>query len=399
MASRMKIWIALVLGGIVWIGMWGIPPKSYEDWRGSRWGANRFLFPERDAYNRVLSEVYRKNWVYQRLQWGDSVATLARISEETGRRWWVALPDSAPGRFLPGLETAITAQLSAEGISEPRVPVGVVLMDFRTGTHPGVSRGYSRYNDGLEIHVGREPETPFCFLVDPVYGTGSNPWARMVWAPADSSAPPNPLGPCALHARYGTPGPAVFRWLAEGAYVMGIGGPGIVRSSQSPEVGPWATLSLGQRALWYEGSPEAEACLAGRVEGCRKALFDGSFFPRWWGAWEEDAVLDAHGTITRLPEYGFSLPFGGREFGLLRDLEEEFGQERFQAFWSSDLGVEEAFRSAFGVGAPEWAMAWGQARFGTSKVGATVPLEAAALSILTIGILAGVALVLGRRRG
>ena len=108
--------------------------------------------------------------------------------------------------------------------------------------------------------------------------------------------------------------------------------------------------------------------------------------------------MESGSLISRIPEYGYYLPFGGREFGLLWDLEEEFGPERFQAFWSSELEVEQAFRAAFDTGFPEWVMAWGQERFGVSRVGATPPLQATVLSLLTIGILAATAIFRGRPR-
>jgi hypothetical protein len=409
----MRVWIAFVVGGILLIGMWGVPPRSYEEWRGSRWGSNRTLLPEREAYNRVVGEVHLENWIYQRLQWRDSVAALARASRETGLLWRAAVPDSSPGWLLPGLEEAIGAQLSAEEVHEPRVPVGVVFMEFLTGTYPSLSRGYSRYTDAREVYVGLQEDAPYCFLVVPVPGPGTtleSAWNRAVWAPADSSSAPNPLGPCALHAKYGTPGQGVLAWLAQGGYATALGrSQSILRYPDSElssralleltEVSPRALLALGRRVLWYRGSPEAEACLAGKVQGCRTAFLEGSASTRWSGAWQGGTIEDSLGLVTRIPEHGFDLPFEGREYGLLWDLEAEFGPERFQIFWGSQLGMEEAFRSAFGVGAPEWVMAWGQKRLGRSKVGATVPLDAAALSILTIGVLAGGALLLARRRG
>ena len=412
MASRMRVWIALVVGGILLIGLWGLPPRSYEEWRGSRWG-NRTLLPEREAYNRVVGEVHLKNWIYQRLQWRDSVAALARASGERGPLWRAAVPDSSPGWLLPGLERAIGAQLSAEEVHEPRVPVGVVFMEFLTGTYPSLSRGYSRYTDTREVYVGLQEDAPYCFLVVPVPGPGTtleSAWNRAVWAPADSSSTPNPLGPCALHAKYGTPGQGVLAWLARGGYATALGrSQSILRYPDSElssralleltEVSPRALLALGRRVLWYRGSPEAEACLAGKVQGCRTVLLEGLTSSRWSGGREGGTIEDSLGLVTRIPEHGFELPFEGGEYGLLWDLEEEFGPERFQIFWGSQLGMEEAFRSAFGVGAPEWVMAWGQKRLGRSKVGATVPLNAAALSLLTIGVLAGGALLLARRRG
>ena len=402
MASRMKIWLGVVLGGILLIGVWGIPPKSYEDWRGHRWGDNRLWVPERVAFNQVRGEVSRKNWLYQRLQWTDSMAYLARTSRESGWLWMAVLPDSAPSNFLPGLEAAVAAQLAGDGIGEPRIPVGVALMDARTGAYPPLSGGDYGYSLEMEVHLGREPESPFCYLLTPVYGMGPNlerSWNRMVWAPADSSAPPRPLGPCALHAKYGTPGPELLQWLAGRGYAMAVGQPRTDRVLDSWEWEGRALPALGRRTLWYGGAPEAEACLAGKVEGCWAALFQEGASGEWIGRRQMALVMDSKRLVAPISPHGWNMPFGGRESGLLWDLEAEFGPERFQAFWSSNLGVEEAFQLAFGSSFPDWVMKWAQDRFGVSKVGAVVPVQATFLSFLTIFVMAGVALILGRRRG
>ena len=180
---------------------------------------------------------------------------------------------------------------------------------------------------------------------------------------------------------------------------MALGGRSGTRDPDGQRWGGRALPALGRRTLWCEGMPVAEACLAGKAVGCRATLFPDTLSVGRGGRWRVEAVEDSEGVISRIPDYGFYLPFGGREFTLLRDMEEDFGPERFQTFWSSDLEVEAAFRAAFGTGFPEWIMAWGQERFGTSIVGARVPFHATLLSLLTIGAFAGAALVSGRRRG
>lgn len=402
MAPRMKVWLGLVLGGILLVGLWGLPPKSYEEWQGARWGRDREEVPERRAFRQVRTEAWGKNRLFQLLQWRDSVEALAGTARENGRLWSVALPDPAPEHLLPGLEAAVLAQIAAEDIGVPRVPVGVVLMEGRTGTHPSVPNGSFDLSLDSEVYVGLEAGSPYCYLVKAYLGNDTaleGSWADLVWAPADSSAPPNPLGPCAFHAKYGTPGPGVFQWLADGHYAMTLGGSRFRKGREAGGEGGRAIPALGRRTLWSEGSPDAEACLAGKVEGCRRALF-GDWVPylRAWWTDPGDRIVDDHGLVVPIQSFGYFLPFGGREYGLLLDLEAEFGRQRFQAFWSSDLDVEEAFRQAFGGGFPEWVMGWGQARFGKSEVGANVPLEAALLSFLAIGVLSGAALLLGRRR-
>ena len=77
MAPRMKVWLGLVLGGILLVGLWGLPPKSYEEWQGARWGRDREEVPERRAFRQVRTEAWGKNRLFQLLQWRDSVEALA----------------------------------------------------------------------------------------------------------------------------------------------------------------------------------------------------------------------------------------------------------------------------------------------------------------------------------
>jgi hypothetical protein len=296
----------------------------------------------------------------------------------------------------------VAARLEAEVIREPRVPVGVVLMDARAGAYPSVPSGNHGSPFDQEVFVGRDPDAPFCYLVRPFFGSGPNlekVWEKVVWAPADITAAPNPFGPCLLHARYGMPGPQVLDWLAGRGYAMATGGRGVGENLDLQPAEGRAFPALGRRTLWGEGMPEAEACLAGKLEGCRKALYPAPLSMGRAERWQIEVVEDSRSLISRIPEYGFYMPFGGREYALLWDLEKEFGPERFQTFWSSDQDVETAFRAAFDSGFPEWIMLWGQERFGVSKVGAAVPLQAVFFSFLSMGALAAAALFLRRRRG
>jgi len=401
MASGMRLWLGIVLGGFLLLVVWGLPPRPADAWMTSFRRSQEARTPEWIAHTRIQVEVQRRNWVYQRLQWRDSLGLLARASRESGRMWAVALPDSAPEHYLPRLEIAVTAQLAARGIAEPEVPVGAVLMEGNVGLHPlllradPVSYGYE------ELFVSLDPEEPYCFVVDPFYWTLRalrNDWARMVWMPQDSSLAPAPLGPCALHAKYGTPGPEIFQWLRSGGYAFAQRERGYGMEGFYPER-PVSRGAFGLRTSWFAYSPDGEACLAGKLEGCRRALAKGPALRSSWRAREMALLADNSPVAIQNLNFGAFQLFGGRESTLLWELQEEFGPGRFRAFWASELGVDDAFQAAFGTSFPEWVMGWAQREVGTLKASPVVPMGASLLSLLIIGGLAGAALFLGRRRG
>lgn len=405
MPPRMNSWLGVVLGGLLVIGIWGIPPETYEESRRNRPPPSRRLrLPERQAHIELSAEIRQKNREYQRIQWWDSVSVLAQASSELNRPWTGALPPSAPDSLLSRLAQAVTTQLATNDVVEPLVQVGTVLMGARWGSHPDYPMPPSGFSYGMEVHVGRGDGTPFCFLVDPIRG-GEGDRVRselnlLLWTPSGSSSGPTPLGPCLLHAKYGEPGAEILRWLAGGRYAMASGGRALRRGGLGREGGRvTAYLGRGRRAFWFTGSPSAEACLAGRLEGCRAALLDTIDVRRGWWSPTPETVFDSKRVIAAIPDLGYRLPFGGWEGQLLWDMEKEFGSSRFREFWVSDLDVEAAFFDAFGIGLPEWTMGWAQNTLGKAKISPVVPLNAGFLSFLSVGLFASVALFLGKRRG
>ena len=76
----------------------------------------------------------------------------------------------------------------------------------------------------------------------------------------------------------------------------------------------------------------------------------------------------------------------------------EFGEERFEEFWTSDEDVEVAFANAFGISPGEWLRDFIRARFGDVRAGAGVSAgdTLASVAFLLACLLA--ALHIGRRR-
>ena len=401
MAPRLTGWLGLALVGMVALSLWALPPRATEDWFPNRSWTLYEPSPESRAFGLVADEVRRLGAIYQRLEWNDSVEVLARVAVEARAGFLARVPDSAPPGSESELEDAIRLQLQGAGVGTPVVPVGAILMENRFGMHPNSPVAYG-WSANWEIFVSRDRESPYCFLVDPEPNRAQNirrTLARMLWTGPDSSTAPNPVGPCLLHAKYGSPGDGTFHWLRSGGYALGEGSMGYwVRRDTIPM--EREVRGFGVRRI-YRLSPDGEACVMGRRDACLRAFLKGDSrgpaglsYP--WGSdlWSSGISPVAF----RSGGAGSRVGFGGTGARLLYDLEEEFGTERFARFWSSELDVEEAFQTAFGEPVEEWLVRWAQARWGNLMVGPRMPLQATLLSFLTLGLFVGLALFIGRRK-
>jgi hypothetical protein len=370
------------------IALWALPPRDAEDWLRGWFGNPSDPSPELAAFREVQVEVRRLAFIYQGIEWHDSVRVLAEVAVEEGDGFLARVPDSAAAGSEAALTEAVRLQLQAAEVGRPAMPVGAVVMETGYGLPPGVAG--ARFPSGnWELFVSRDEESPFCFLVDPELGAGANlqrTLARMTWTGSDSSGAPNPLGPCGLHAKYGSPGDGVFAWLRAGGYALGEGS---LAYWDQRILGGRAERRFGSRRI-YRLSTNGEACVMGLREGCLRAFLKGGGGSPTGSSFPVAFTLEGAGS---------DAGFGGMRARVLYDLEEEFGSERFARFWTSDLEVEEAFRGVYGEPVEEWLVRWAQARWGPLKVGPQVPLQATFLSFLTLGLFTGLGLYMGRRRG
>jgi hypothetical protein len=400
MAPRLNRWLGVALGAMVLIALWALPPRSWESWYPYSLDYSREYSPETQAFREVAGEVNRLGAIYQRLEWNRLVEALADTVRAGEVGFLARVPDSAPPDAKPEIEEAIGAQLRRSGVESPTLPVGAVLLPRRYGVHPDFPWP-SSWGSNWELFVNREEDKSFCFVVDPNRSTERS-LARMLWTGPDSSLVPNPLGPCILHAKYGNPGDGVFSWLRSGGYALAEGSLGSWIQMDMVRT-PSVQRRFGTR-LSYPLSPGGASCVMGDRDVCLR-LFRGAAEGEYggyarpdypWGAelWDSGIFPVAYRNLGSLAGMGL----GGVEARLLYDLEEEFGEERFRAFWTSDQDVEEAFRAAFGVPVEGWMVGWAQAHWGKLELGPTIPLQATLLSFLSIGMCVGLALYMGRRR-
>ncbi|MFC1660309.1 hypothetical protein ACFL3S_02435 [Gemmatimonadota bacterium] len=392
---RLGLALVAVMAGMAF---WGLPPRQFSVTR--EWAFERT--PERDFFFRVQEETFLESWRFQRLQWRDSLTALLRERWEAGESYGVGAPEWAADSISHKLDLGVRLQLEVQGALPPAMPVGVFLVPRGQSAHPAAPDRFGFMWGLREYYVGREGEDPFCYLVNPVAekgGSGVNYVTQnLVHIPPDSVSNPNTLRLCGFFARFGRPGPGIMAWLRDGAFRMGTG---VDRGRFPQRAGP-VRRAFGQpvrHTYSQEISPRALACLGGDEEACRAAfLAPVEGFPPW-GLARTDLKAYLEDSPADFLSHRW---WGGGDLGwfedfLFQDLEEEFGPERFQAFWNSGTHVEEAFLAAFGQPAGDWMMGWARRQFGKIDRGPVVPANATLFTFLTLGILAGGAVVMGRR--
>lgn len=198
------------------------------------------------------------------------------------------------------------------------------------------------------------------------------------------------LGPCAFYARYGAPGPGVNAWLRSGGAEFADAPVDYV----ADEVRVRRTRKIfGMRSMHYGRSLLAESCLSGRDSACSQAVMQDQK-RGWWS--KVEALQEAPTTFLR---YHYPLEvFGKADNTMVANLEKEFGADKFEKFWRSDKPVDQAFNAAFGVSLDAWVRTWGRARYGTEPSGPRMDFATLLLSLLSVGILMGIALLIVQRR-
>lgn len=176
------------------------------------------------------------------------------------------------------------------------------------------------------------------------------------------------LGPCAFWAKYGAPGPEVQAWLNQaGRQFAADQG----RLGMRYEYADWTAMGRA-----YQSRIGVRACIAGMVKACEHAFFDP-------GRHEYDGYLPR---------------IGPGEDRMLGDLARQYGVQRFTKFWKSTEPVDRAFQAAFGLSAGAWVKDWAQARYGRYDAGSRMSALTVALSLLTLGLFAGLAVLAATRR-
>lgn len=263
------------------------------------------------------------------------------------------------------------------------VPVGIALVRDTARTYDGFSRMYRAYRGAVwAMYV----------LPDSASGTG----CYSVVATATAAITPRStsyldqlardgtaLGPCALYAMFGRPGPRIGAWLKQGGARLAIAG---AEWSQHTETTANRWSLNDHRSLVSELA--RLSCARGDLTACDNYLR---------AARGQHGVLTAGSQGGRVVPNFWSRPFesvdGGR---ILSDLVAARGRDRFAVFWHSRRPVAAAFMNAYGMSLEQWTSQWVRAQVGHPPLPRA--LHDAAPSFITIIVLLGAAAGIGMRR-
>lgn len=272
------------------------------------------------------------------------------------------------------LRDSIAAELAVVGGSRARMAVLALAGSDR----PGLQRALM----SVQYFAGVDSLGGWCAVViDPL---ATNPLALRQAVFAGGSA----LGPCAFWAQHGAPGDALAAALPQFGHFLGAPRPG-----PADAAAPTRGL-FGTRPWQHPVAPHvvAQACVAGRIEACDRALHD----PLAWSAsffgidrTPDDAALLVRGRYVRE---------ANPSERMLADLRTELGDEAFMRFWRADGHLNDALAAATGTSAAEWMHRWAVARFGTEPRGPTLDALTLLLTLLAMAALAAASLLVAQRR-
>ena len=355
-------WTALVIG-LVAVASVGFPPaEPGENMLYERHFSH--LNTVRRNTNQIASATYRIK-VYRELLDAASTGDLnpaVLFIDSVSNNWG---PLSESGKWTDAVDQWIQEQSNILAGQPSRTKV----MSVFTPATPEVF-GFQfamPYGDEWVIAL-RDVPVPFCAELHGIKGST---------LPANSPNLFRKAQPCVLPARYGSAGQHIAQWYTS-------------YGASLAKRGRTETYGVSRSYRWDRRDLSSEACRAGDLNHCRMQLTGGSL---------DRINLRAP---VQLPDalesqWHSNIAIGGqshRDRSLLFDLEHDFGEERFEQFWKSELPVEDAFETAFGIEAGEWMRQWSIHHYGPVDGGPRPSFALAGFSLLFMLACAGIGIKL-----
>ncbi len=222
------------------------------------------------------------------------------------------------------------------------------------------------------------------------------------------------LGPCALYATFGQPGPQVARWLANTQWLaagdVDWSRPSpIVKNSLSwtdvTQGGLLARLAGGDGPTWEARdilTVGGVGCVAGNASRCAAAVQAPIALSKDTRAWNTNVIdaenLHGYGRWYWYWVWNRDGSLGPAESWLLSDMVRDLGRERFQTFWTSAAPADSAFARATGEPFGAWLQRWAWREYGRDQLGPWLPVWARWAGLLVVAAGLGVAMVFARER-
>ena len=393
MASGMKVWLMVCLGGIAAAAVLLLPVRSAEEIARGR-SADVLPRPAAEALMRLESEAAILNGRIQRLRVQDTLDARIAAAAAAGERVFADFTPATAGSD----EAAVFMDTLRAVAERDDVILGVVFLDRDYGSAlPEVRSTVD------EFYAGRAPDgTPYCVRVDRMYRDDPDYFEQIVrWSGL------GPLGLCSWWARFGPPGEHVDRWIRAGAYSYAT-------ESAAPEdyyarifgqveafglyTAPILQSTSGQRFL-----ATSSECANGPVERCAALALDTTLFrhdPAYRTGSRRYAPVfhDARAHTDLVGSWLQIAPVSIVSGHFIAEIERHEGSDALARFWGSDLPVDEAFEEAVGTSVGPWIRDW-ILRAGYSRTeGPTMRRSTAGLSLLAMLLAAGLAFTVHRRR-
>jgi hypothetical protein len=306
-----------------------------------------------------------------RLELRDSLLPLVHQAAAESRAAPLSLIDS-------GLDAEVRSRLQdlldeslrpfGDPVIGPRIAVAVVV-----DTVPRVSGVPFRDRDELIYFLPQSTDGRTCLVVIAIRtprrfegGPRGESVPSSVWARGGA------IGPCAYYATFGQPGEGIKRWLEDSNYTLALY-PEWAYSSRAPRPRLAGWIERGDM-LWF--APRLVACASGNVEQCRSAVV-------WVGG---QGLPSGPSGVVSVGTRDHPLTAVGRYY--LSDLLRDVRRTRFARFWSSELGVEDAFMDELGVSFTDWTVRWARAQVGKWEYGPLPRLSSLLSSLLLVGVFA-----------
>lgn len=396
MALTLSRWLAIAVAGALIATAYFLTPRP-EVLRAS--DPRQILDRRVNRTGRAASQAADRLRV---LQLRDSVlASFARLpSVDSSRTFFGAGLSPALRRSLAGAADRARAGIRGEA----RVPFDLVFVLDTSAMVRGVSRGYNAFLTA--DYQLPESSSDRCLVLARIQPPRAEGLSHSERARATSHelavTAGRLLGPCAYVTAFGAPGRHVERWLLDRGWSYGA------VADWTRAFPRWQPPSWSLAAGFMENgsgwplrsyiSAPGYRCITGDTKECRDLLLFGLPQGRRLRHPEisGDRIVSAGNLAWR---WWRGADLGPNQGSLLSEAVRTLGPERFGAFWTSSLPVDEAFREATGQDIGEWTRTWAVAAYGGEQGrGPAIPPTGAIIAMTLVAAALAASMWATRRR-